>query len=460
MQGLLKIVVLWVFGMLSSFVGNAQSLSVSLNPSKDNSIFSENPNNSSGASSNLYIGLTGALNNNGRQRGLLQFNLSSIPNNAQIDSAVLRIPVIASANSNNLTHTFTIHRLLKDWGEGVANDGLGRGEAALSNEATWLSNYHSSSLWTNPGGDYVAIASASAGAKYDFPLQYGTWRGAGVKADIETWLASPATNYGWVVIGQENVIKSAKRFTSREETFFPKPALLIYYKVPATDNVLINEVNPQKKWVELYNPSKPVVNLANYWICNGLNCEPVSGGNVVLLNGSLSLDSAKYTVVRWSGLSQTNGEIALYNGNPSNMTTQMKDYIQYGSGNQSRAANAVTAMVWNNASTFLTNISADTLSYSTNGNNVYASGQATNASDYVTQRQTPTYKNLICPPTLNLSGAIIEAKYSSIGQLKLTGSLASPNSVKLTSQQSILLEATVHVPNGTIFEAKIEGCNP
>jgi hypothetical protein len=86
------------------------------------------------------------------------------------------------------------------------------------------------------------------------------------------------------------------------------------------------------------------------------------------------------------------------------------------------------------------------------------SGQETNATSWLVQKQTPNYKNEICPATLTLSSSLIDASYQSSGQLNTTGSVSSTSNVKLRSATDIVLDDVFVINKGAIFEAKIGGC--
>jgi hypothetical protein len=40
-------------------------------------------------------------------------------------------------------------------------------------------------------------------------------------ADVQSWLNSPGSNFGWLVLGDESVAGSAKRFDTRESASPP-----------------------------------------------------------------------------------------------------------------------------------------------------------------------------------------------------------------------------------------------
>jgi serine protease len=50
-------------------------------------------------------------------------------------------------------------------------------------------------------------------------------------ADVQSWLDNPATNFGWLVLGDESTGTTAKRFDSREST--SPPVLTIEYTEPS-----------------------------------------------------------------------------------------------------------------------------------------------------------------------------------------------------------------------------------
>ena len=425
---------------------------------KDNTIYSENPNNSNALGFFLFAGRTEGINNTENRRALLKFDLTNLPANAQVQSVRLSMAVTKASISNftTATYNFSLHKVLKNWGEGTSSSSPGgKGVPASTNDATWAYSFFNSSSWTNQGGDFTPTASATSNVTYlTFPLNFGIWNSLGMKNDVINWKSNPSANNGWIIIGEETVLGSAFQFGSKDGNFYDKPSLAVFYTLPATEKVLINEINPQKKWIELYNPSKPIVDLSNYFLANGTSTQTLA--NMTVLNGNLTLDSAQYVVLNWANIGQTDGELALFNGNPT--TAEMKDYVQYGSGNHARAGAAVTAQVWDNANNFLPSITADTLTNSLNGNNNYASGKVTNSTTFVTQIQTPTYRNLLCPPNISLTGNILDARYSSTGLVEIMGNLSNISTVKSISESYIQLRVNTLINSGAKFQAQIGAC--
>jgi hypothetical protein len=443
------IVCFWIINLSQSF---SQIDSLKLTPTKDNSIFSEDNTLSDGAGYFIYVGRTNNSSTVQVRRALMRFDVSSVPANAQIISVKLTLTTLKAAGNQTTPHNFTLHKVLSNWGEGTSS-GLGSGSPATINDATWQKTFYPTTNWTTNGGDFVSTPSATTvGILNEFTV----WTSSQMLSDVNAWISNPSSNFGWLIKGQESTLGSAKAFSSREgQSFYPK-TLTIYFSLPAIEKAYLNEVNPKKQWVEIFNPDKPSISLADYYLANGNTVVQIN--NTMILNGNLTLDSSKYTVLKWLGINLNDGEVALYNDNPATGGTLMKDYIQYGSANHQRASAAATANVWDNASSFLPTISADTSSYSVNGNNVYASGIATTFASYLTQRQTPSLKNLICPNSINLSGNIVDAKYTTTGQLKLIGNVSANQNIKLFSTQFVEIQPVSLINQGSFFEVKIGGC--
>jgi hypothetical protein len=432
--------------------------SLKVTPTKDNSIFSEGNNLSDGAGLFFYVGRT---NNSAAvqvRRALIRFDVSSVPANAQIQSVKLTLTTLKAAGNNTTPHNFTLHKLLNNWGEGTSS-GLGNGSPATTKDATWQNTFYPSSNWIINGGDFVNTASAATVGILNELTEWSSIQAGNIQMlnDVNAWVADVNTNFGWLIKGEESVRGSAKAFASREGLSVYPRTLTIYYSLPAVEKAYINEVNPRKQWVEIFNPNQPSINLSNYYLANGTST--VQLNNSLILNGNMILDSSKFTVIKWTGISQNDGEVALYNGNPANGGTLMKDYIQYGSANHHRASAALTAQVWDNVSAFLPTIASDTSSYSVNGNNNYSSGIATTFASYLTQRQTPSLKNLICPTQLNLNGNIVDSKYTTSGALQLIGNVSSISNIKLFSSQFVEIQPVSLINIGSFFEVKIGGCS-
>ncbi len=172
---------------------------------------------SGGGEDGIFVGRTDTTPgaNADQRRGLIKFDVGSIPNGATINSVSLRLSVTRAPSGVPPT-TMTLHRLLGDWGEGTVNPaGQGGGGAPAANgDATWLHQFRPGDLWNSPGGDFVSQASASASVGSS---GFATWSSSSqLVADVQSWLANPAENFGWLIHGNEAVVRTARKFGSRE----------------------------------------------------------------------------------------------------------------------------------------------------------------------------------------------------------------------------------------------------
>jgi hypothetical protein len=203
----------------------AQAITITLSPSQDNTLYeSATGILSNGAGEYLFAGRTdGGL----IRRALLQFDIAgSLPAGSTINSASLNLNV--SRTRQNTQRSTALHRVLAGWGEGGSNavQNEGQGAPADTNDATWIHrSRYPDVLWASPGGDYVALASATAAVGGNASY---TWSGTGLVADVQSWLDNPVTNFGWLVHGDESVFQTAKRFDSSENaTVTRRPTLII-----------------------------------------------------------------------------------------------------------------------------------------------------------------------------------------------------------------------------------------
>src|SRR5262249_5010325 len=143
------------------------------------------------------------------RRGLIKFDVAAaLPSWATITSASLTMRDVMGLNGDPVV---SLHRVLKDWGEGTSFQNGGMGAAATNNDATWLYTFYnaaapaSSPTWTTPGGDFSPTVSGSAIVSDDLGAgQSFTWTGAGMATDLQSWLTDPSQNFGWLVQGDES----------------------------------------------------------------------------------------------------------------------------------------------------------------------------------------------------------------------------------------------------------------
>jgi hypothetical protein len=187
-----------------------------------------------GAEDGVFVGRTGQPVGTALRRGLVEFDLSAIPDGATINSASLRLFTTMDTSQGPATTTVTLHRTLGDWGEGNSNPGGvgGQGGTAQTGDATWRYQFFATDPWSNLGGDFSAQASAtvSVGSSGSFV----TWEStAALVADVQAWADNEATNFGWLLRGSETVSRSARKFASSEfPTVNNRPLLTVDFSLP------------------------------------------------------------------------------------------------------------------------------------------------------------------------------------------------------------------------------------
>jgi hypothetical protein len=196
--------------------------------SKDNTLYqSATGALSDGKGPHLYVGRTNQGTAVSLRRGLIAFDLSTIPTNAVVSSVTLTMNM-----SKGFGGTIELHRASKNWGEGTSNAGDpgGGGANSTPSDATWLHTFFNSSLWTTPGGDFSSTATAS------FPLDTARtyqFSNPNLVPDVQSWVSNPSGNFGWLIKGDEGNPGSAVRFDTREigSTSF-RPSLSVTFTVP------------------------------------------------------------------------------------------------------------------------------------------------------------------------------------------------------------------------------------
>src|SRR4029077_2925791 len=216
-----------VVAALSSLGGSlATAGTVNINPSKDNTLYEYNPDVgdvSNALGMHFFVGTT-AMNE--LRRGVLAFDIAgNIPPFAVVTAASLSANM--SRTPSNTAYDMELHKLVADWGEAtsIASGEEGMGAPATPNDATWRHRFFDSIFWTTEGGDYSGTVSASQSVG---PVGVYTWSSSQMRADVQSWLDDPASNFGWLVLGDESEILTAKRFDTRESA--SPPVLTILYR--------------------------------------------------------------------------------------------------------------------------------------------------------------------------------------------------------------------------------------
>jgi hypothetical protein len=194
-------------------------------PVADATIFTENIDGAIGQG-HLFVG----VNNNGAtRRALVRFDLSSIPQDAVIDSVAVRFVV---TKSRNVAASISLRRVLTPWTEGpTTGTGLGGGIPgnAVAGDVTWRHASVPGTLWDAMGGDYEPTGTTVAVN----PVGIYYWTGgaaSALAATVSDWVADPASNYGFLLREtSESTLQSAKRMGSRDASASQQPQLTVFW---------------------------------------------------------------------------------------------------------------------------------------------------------------------------------------------------------------------------------------
>lgn len=252
-----------MFGLLIS--SSAWSATITIAPSKDNMLIEDlnaaDGINSNGADEFLFAGTTAESPGKQIRRGLLAFDVAgNIPIGMTIDSVSLTLNVSRSASGT--ADDISLHRVLADWGEGTTTSTRppgGTGGPASGGDATWLHNFHDTSFWSVPGGDFEALASATTSAPTSGPV---TWDSTSrMVIDVQSWLDMSATNFGWLIKGVESTNRTARRFDSREHSTvenWPKLTVDISLHGDLDDNLVVDSRDIDRLFNEIPGTVPPV----------------------------------------------------------------------------------------------------------------------------------------------------------------------------------------------------------
>jgi spore coat protein A len=223
---------LWAALVVGAFVTTTPLLAdtVELLPAKDNTLYEPIAQDgfadkSDGVGPTMFTGRVkdadadpGPGTRPAVRRAVLAFGIAgNIPSGAVING--VQLTLYADKVSQTVSFNVSLHRLLSNWGEGTSNTGnsqQGRGEPPTTGDATWRHTFYPDQFWGLAGGDYAPSASATRGVANTGFYTWGST--SGMVADVQHWLDNPAQSFGWIVIGTETQVETAKRFGTREST--------------------------------------------------------------------------------------------------------------------------------------------------------------------------------------------------------------------------------------------------
>lgn len=219
-----------IIAALASPLGHAGAGELVLVSSRDNTLYEDNLGLlSNGAGDHCFAGVTAEP---GLRRALVRFDVSGgLPSGATIVEATLTMHMSQSIAGPT---DVTLHRVLADWGEGASHAARGEGAGAPAEEgdATWIHTSFDTSLWANPGGDFDPTVSASTEVG---DIGFYEWSSDRMAAEVGSWIEGSRDNFGWMLIGDESVPVTAKRFDTHENPVAEqRPMLRIVYRPACT----------------------------------------------------------------------------------------------------------------------------------------------------------------------------------------------------------------------------------
>jgi hypothetical protein len=214
---LLALILTTVLGWTAA--SSARAAIINIMPSKDNTLYEFDPNEGDVSNALGIHFFTGETVMSELRRGVLAFDIAgSIPPGSTITGVSLSLN--CSRVFSDTARTVELHKLIADWGEGTSHapGEEGDGAPATPNDATWRHRFFDTIFWTMQGGDFSATVSASQSVG---PVGQYTWNSAQMVADVQSWLDNPGFNFGWLVLGDESTLGTAKRFDTRESASPP-----------------------------------------------------------------------------------------------------------------------------------------------------------------------------------------------------------------------------------------------
>jgi hypothetical protein len=205
--------------------GSLNGAIINITPSKDNTLYEYDPAEGDLSNALGFHFFAGENAIGELRRGVVAFDIAGqIPAGSTITSVTLSMNMSQTALETE--RVIELHKLLADWGEGTsqATGEEGQGAPATPNDATWRHRFFDTIFWTNEGGDFSTVVSASQSVG---PIGQYTWNSTQMVADVQSWLDNPASNFGWLLLGDESTAITTKRFDTRESA--SPPVLTIQY---------------------------------------------------------------------------------------------------------------------------------------------------------------------------------------------------------------------------------------
>ena len=165
------------------------------------------------------------------KRTLIQFDLSSIPPGATIDSATLHLFMHVAPLTDR---TIAIHRIAASWTEGTLLPASG---------VTWLTR-DGTNAWATHGGDYVSTPSDS----FSTGTTSEVWVEKDLTTDVQAFVDGTYPNDGWLIkdVAESSTVMKATKFASSEydDDITKRPYLEVTYMEAAAPDLTPTAITP------------------------------------------------------------------------------------------------------------------------------------------------------------------------------------------------------------------------
>lgn len=155
-----------------------------------------------------------------QRRYLLQFNLGSIPSNAIIDTAFLRL---YCSDARNKVGTYEVRRLTQSW---------------VENQVSWeLRSTGPNVNWDTAGGTMGATSYTSITMTNESPRDKYFYNLEGL---VTNWVSGVFTNNGLIIRQTNTSVDAQYDFSTRSASSSERPYLRIVYRTPGTCTAIPN----------------------------------------------------------------------------------------------------------------------------------------------------------------------------------------------------------------------------
>ncbi len=186
----------------------------------------------------FWMSLDNSPTNIPQMRIVIQFDVSGLPDESEIQDAVMKIYFHEDASGDQTSFTIQCYVLTNSWVEGT-----GVTTAATRDGVCW-NRRDSTVTWSNPGGDHESSPVAT-----EILSNYG-WGSWDLQGPVQDWVDGTKNNYGVILIGTSGA-DTVKYLHTSDSSAAERPKLEINYisnKPPKVKN--------ERRTVELYEDNE------------------------------------------------------------------------------------------------------------------------------------------------------------------------------------------------------------